>query len=707
MSWKAWGFHPSAAAGAAALLALPMAAQAETGPTQPFLEVAETVVVTAQRTPGPGVAVDGASDYSVTAADIAALPAGTNTALSDVLTQMPGVSADQNQQIHIRDTEGPQFQYQINGALVPLDINTNPPFLSMINPQFVRRLDLLTGVLPARYSYATGGIVDIATKDGCSDPGGSLTLFGGMRSTFSPSAEYGGCAGRFGYYVSALYQQSNTAFSSATPGPDAIHDWTNQGQGFGHFTYALDDDTKLSLVLSGAASDNQLPNVGGLTPQYVLAGATAKPSSAIDSDLDFRDALAILTLDGALGDGLSYKLSYAAHSISEDFRPDNAGELIYQGVASTASHVDHDNSLQGDIDWQRGSHDLGAGFYIASYDVTGHDSSLVFPVDPATLAVGTTPVTVTSSNDADNVVVGLYLGDLWQLDDRWRLNLGLRWDALTGFTHHQQLDPTINLSYAPDTDTTLHAGFARYMQVPSFLGISSNVAAAFANTTGAGPNGIAAPMTEDDFEWDAGFVRRITPELSLSEDNFYEITDHYLDTGQFGVVPIFAPFNYRHGTIWGTELAIDYKTRAFSAFANLSLGRNHQQGVATGQFNFDPVELAYIDAHHIVLDHQPLFGLATGATYSWHDWSFGLDADYSSGLRAGFADQDHLPATFQVNASIARGFEVPGIGKVVDRLVLLNVLDRTNLIRPQNGIGIFQSAYGPRFTIYDALTVPL
>ena len=85
---------------------------------------------------------------------------------------MPGVAIDQNQQIHIRNTEGPQFQYQINGMLVPLDINTNPPFLSMINPLFVKQLDLLDGVLPARYSYATGGVVDIQTKDGCEQPGG-------------------------------------------------------------------------------------------------------------------------------------------------------------------------------------------------------------------------------------------------------------------------------------------------------------------------------------------------------------------------------------------------------------------------------------------------------------------------------------------------------------------------------------------------------
>src|SRR5580700_10107520 len=139
-----------------------------------------------------GVSSTGAVKYTVTAQDISNLPQGENTNITDVLTQMPGVAIDQNQQIHIRNTEGPQFQYQINGVLVPLDINTNPPFLSMINPQFVKRLDLLDGVLPARYSYATGGVVDIQTKDGCAEPGGSVTMLVAQRQTLQPSAQLAG-----------------------------------------------------------------------------------------------------------------------------------------------------------------------------------------------------------------------------------------------------------------------------------------------------------------------------------------------------------------------------------------------------------------------------------------------------------------------------------------------------------------------------------
>src|SRR5215472_12700739 len=165
-----------------------------------------TVVIEATSTAGPAVSPTGANQYGIDAEDIAAAPKGRTAPITDVLAQMPGVSIDQNQQIHIRSTEGPQFQYQVNGVLIPLDINTNPSFLSMINPTFVKRLDLLDGVLPARYSYATGGVVNIETRDGCADPsGGAASLRVGQRDTIEPSLEYAGCHGRLSSYMSALY----------------------------------------------------------------------------------------------------------------------------------------------------------------------------------------------------------------------------------------------------------------------------------------------------------------------------------------------------------------------------------------------------------------------------------------------------------------------------------------------------------------------
>jgi outer membrane receptor protein involved in Fe transport len=674
----------------------------------PIPKQLRTVRVEATRLGGPGVSAAGSSDYAVTQQDILNLPQGENSALSEVLAQMPGVSIDQNEQIHIRDTEGPQFQYQINGVMVPLDINTNPPFLSMINPMFVRRIDLLTGVLPARYSYATGGIVAIDTKDGCSaPPGGTLSILGGQRATFQPSLEQSGCDGRLSYYASALYSQSNTAFSAATPGPTPYHDATQGGQALTVFGYRLAAATRLSLILSGAANDNQLPNVPGLSAQYALEGTSGPPSQDIDSYLNFRDALAIAAIDSAPREDLHWQLAYSFHTIVQAFRPDAAGELIYQGVASTATHRDSDNSLQGDLTWRLGEHTFGTGFYGGGYSAHIEDSSLVFPVDATGAQISAVPLGIVNDAQRLNWLSGLYLNDLWTLSPRLAANVGLRWDRVTGFTHGSQLDPTLNLSWKLTRDTMVHAGFARYFQVPIFQGISPTAPTAFAGTTAAGPPGAVSPVTEDDYLWDVGLLAHLTRRLSLSEDNYYERTRHYLDTGQFAVVPIFAPFNYGNGHMWGSELGVHYQRGRLSSYANLTIGRNWQQGVATGQFNFDPLELAFIESHAILLDHQPLVGATAGLNGTWRRFMAGIDGTYSSGLRAGFADQEQLPHVLQINLSIERTFSVPGLGTITDRLSVLDLTDRVNLIRPANGIGIFQAAYGPRRTIYDTVTVPL
>jgi outer membrane receptor protein involved in Fe transport len=690
------------------ILVLPAGGTAQSVSITLSAQTAVTLAVQAARIRAQnGVSSTGANKYTVTAQDIADLPRGENTTITDVLTQMPGVAIDQNQQIHIRNTEGPQFQYQINGVMVPLDINTNPPFLSMINPMFVNRLSLLDGILPSRYSYATGGVVSIQTKDGCEQPGGSVSMYGGQRNTIQPSFQYGGCDGNFSYYVSGLYSQSNTAFSSATPGPDAIHDHTNQGQGFGYFTYNLSPTTRLSLITSFAASNNQLPNQANLTP--LLMGFNQYPSADINSYLNFRDYLGILALNGAPAPGLSYQIAYAAHYISQNFLPDNLGELIYQGVASTAFHSDLDNTLQGDLTYRLGSHTLTAGFYLGEYGVEADDNSLVFKVDSDGNPEGPpyVPVRVVNNANKINLLTGIYAEDTWQLTEKLRVNFGVRWDRLSGFTYNDQVDPSVNLVYLPWSNTTLHGGFARYMQVPSFQGISPGAPAAFAGTTGLAGTGTVTPETEDDYEWDIGAVQQVMKRITVSEDAFYEYTKHYLDTGQFGVVPIFAPFNYKHGYIWGTETATTYHADNLSLYANLTIGRNMQKGVATGQFNFDPDELGYINRHYIVLDHQPLYGASGGATYRWGPYAFSFDTLYSSGLRGGFADLWSLPHVTQVNLSGQRTFHVPYIGEISDRITLLNIFDRTNLIRPAEGIGIFQAAYGPRITVYDTLTVPL
>ena len=154
-----------------------------------------TLPVTASRVhPQNGLTATGVSKYTFTARDITGLPQAEATPLNQVLLQMPGVALDQNQEIHIRG-EHAGIQYQMNGILLPLDLNNDPTFTQLLNSYFVKSVSLIDGVLPAEYGYRTSGVMEISTKNGCDDPHNEFTIYGGQRDTAQPSFQLADAVG--------------------------------------------------------------------------------------------------------------------------------------------------------------------------------------------------------------------------------------------------------------------------------------------------------------------------------------------------------------------------------------------------------------------------------------------------------------------------------------------------------------------------------
>jgi outer membrane receptor protein involved in Fe transport len=669
-----------------------------------------TLPITVARNYVPnGLSDTGASKYTFTSKDIENLPEGEATPLNEVLLQMPGVALDQNQEIHIRG-EHAGIQYQLNGIMLPLDINNDPTFTQLLNSYFVQSVSLIDGVLPAEYGYRTSGVVDIHSRSGCGGAQNEFTIYGGERDAASPSFALGGCHGDFSYYLTGVYEHSNLGLSSATPGTEPIHDTTNQGQGFAYLTYNVSSDVRLSLISGMTVAANQFPNRPNLPPMYALKGAppAGYPSADIDSNLDQRDYYAVFALDGAPSERAAYQLAYSVHYNRENFNPDPPADLIYQGISSKIFTSDLSNSLQGSFSYQLGAHALKTGFYFGEYGVESDNTSQAFPI------VGgkplDTPISVTSDLNKINLVYGVYIQDTWKLTDTLSVNYGSRWDRVSGFANDSQFSPTINFIWKARPDTTIHAGFARNFQVPNFQNLSSGITKLSGTTGGVGP-GIplgTSLYAETDYTWDVGYCHQIAPNLVMTQDSYFRIDRHYLDEGQFGFVPLDAPFNYVRGYGAGLENSLTYTLPQLTLRGTVFVAREEVRGVASGQYNFSPLaQLEYIDKHYIVLDHTPLVGASWGAAYRWRRYNFTFDGLYSSGLRGGFANTTQLPNVWQFNASGARDFDLPRIGTVTDRIVLINLFDRTNLIRPATGIGVFQSAYGPRFAVYDALTIPL
>ncbi|MBF6568552.1 MAG: TonB-dependent receptor [Candidatus Binataceae bacterium] len=652
----------------------------------------------------------GNSAYTMTEKNIEQLPAGANTSMSQVLLQMPGVAQDENGQVHIRGAHA-DLQWRVNGIMLPLDSFSG--FGQVLSPSSIRSLSLITGALPAEYGYRDSGILDIQTKDGCTDPGGRFELYGGQRETSRPSFEYGGCKGKFSFYVTGFYLRDNIGLSSATPGPTPIHDLTDQGQGFGYFSYFLNAVTKLSLITGVSVADNQFPNYPGRIPEYSLAGVnpTSYPSTILDENLAQRYYFGILSLQGSIGAKFDYQIAYTAKYNTLKFTPDPIGDLIYQGVASRAFHSELANTLQGDLTYRLDkSHTLSAGFYAGEYGETLDDTSSVFPADSSGRQTSDVPLSVMDNTNGVAWLVGVYGQDIWRISEKFTLIYGLRWDQMIGFAGSaNQLSPRANLVFIPRKHMALHVGFSRYFQTPSFYTISPRSVSAFSGTTAAVLPGVAQPRPESDWYFDlGGTVSELLPGLTLGEDAYFELAHNLIDLGQFGFVPIFAPFNYLNGRIYGAETTISYQLgKTLSLGSNFSYSVAQGEDVVTGQFNFTAAELTYAHSHYIYLDHQQFYTASAWAAYTWGPYLFSLDGTYGSGLRAGFANTAQVPFNWTINLGAARSFDVSRVGKVTARLVLINAFDRTNILREGTGIGVFVPAYGPRQAFYGSISVPL
>jgi outer membrane receptor protein involved in Fe transport len=74
-------------------------------------------------------------------------------------------------------------------------------------------------------------------------------------------------------------------------------------------------------------------------------------------------------------------------------------------------------------------------------------------------------------------------------------------------------------------------------------------------------------------------------------------------------------------------------------------------------------------------------------------------------LRTGFANLDHVPGYTQCNFALAHEFHAWKNRKPLNlRLSVVNLFDRSYLLRSGTGIGEFAPQYGPRRGLFVGLT---
>ncbi len=710
-----------------ALASEPALADASTDPNTPDATAApslQEITVTAERLNEARAGIQtqtGASTYTIDAAALEATPGGDNTLLNQVIMQAPDVAQDSFGQFHVRG-EHNGLQYRLNGIILPEGISA---FGQSLDPRLISSMNLITGALPAEYGLRTAGIIDLTTKNGLLQPGGSVSMYGGSHGTVQPSINYGGGSGAFSYFVSADMLRSDLGIESPDGSSNPIHDHTTQYHGFGYFEDILDEQNRVALVLGSSVGKFQIPDLNSGQPSL---GLTVNGQSAFASN-DLNENQREITQFGALSwqhsaGAFDSQTSFVARYSSLTFEPDPVGDLLFTGIAQNAFKQNTAYALQNDASYHLNeTHTLRAGLFLQSDHSISQTESQVLLTDAAGVPLSDVPTTIGDNGTRTEWIGSLYLQDEWKLQPNLTVNYGLRFDRFTAYTSASQASPRLNVVWMVLPATTVHAGYSRYLSPPPFELVGGETISKFTNTTSPPLSpGASAPLPERANYYDLGVQQKVSKELTLGLDSYYKQSHNLIDEGQFGAPIILTPFNYLYGRQFGVEFTANYVAGPLSTYLNLSAQSAKGKDIDSAQFNFAPADLAFIANNFIHLDHEQEQTASGGIAYSWNDTRLSADFLLGSGLRAdldlppgettlyggtGIPNGEHLPFYTQVNFGSSHVFRFDGAGTLTVRFDVINVFDREYQIRNGTGVGVGAPQFGPRRGFFLGLSKSL
>jgi outer membrane receptor for ferrienterochelin and colicin len=623
------------------------------------------------------------TSYEISEEEIAKLPLGDDTGLINLLARtMPSFVEGSYGQVFIRSFDT-NIQYQIDG--VPLPSSLSNMFGDAFKPRNIDHMEVMTGGLPAEYGQRVAAVVNIITKSGYENPGGTIDLNYGTYNSTSPELVYGGSngSGKFHYFLSANYRRTDRGLDTPQPkavddqyhgGTQTIHDGSHGHNEFVRLDWDIGSTDKVSTVLTNAQTFFQVPNYPDsfsptdaiFQPNFVdpwgNKGAYLYTPATTDDWQRENNIYAMTSWNHTVNASESLKMSvyykYSGIHFQNDPPNDLASITLVPGSKPSSFYENrHVNTggLKGDYDFQvNDRHLVKFGAEVAVSKAEG-------VINLITLARGSTTTLISASdgNPATGVFESVYAQDAFKISKSLILNYGLRFDA-TQFTFADAtptdslLQPRIGLTWLKDERTKYHIFYGRLFQPAPLENVRTTYAA-----VGQGSLVPYDIKPEKDHYFEAGIDRQIGSGMVLKATGYYVMATDMLDNVQVLNTSISQPINWATGTTIGAELSLRGQiTPEWSEILNYAYSQSQGDGQSGGFFigTFESTNSSNeVDTY---TDQTQLHTVSASTTYSKNGFWATPQLLFGSGFYTGpDTAQVKLPAHFTVDFSLGYGFQ--------------------------------------------------
>ncbi|PWU10749.1 MAG: hypothetical protein C5B47_01755 [Verrucomicrobia bacterium] len=640
---------------------------------------------------------------------IETLPQGNDISLPKLLaTTTPGAVQGPFGQTYFRGNHA-NIQYQIDGVQMP-DSPSNT-FGQVFSPRNIDHMEVITGGIPAEYGERLAAVINVLTKSGPEQPGGSVEINYGSYDTFSPTAAYGGSneSGGFHYYASANYYQTSRGLDTPQPkdssnidqgGEDSVHNKATGNNEFLKLDWLLDNSNKFSLIGFNSTNTVQIPNF---------------PSSFSSTDPIFNtsnkygnDPLIYIPADTDdwQNEVNSYIQTIWKHSFSDrsflqvapyykysyiHFQNDPTNDLVSgnaKAVSFYESRTVNNFGLKTDYTLRiNDQHLFKTGIQVQSSVAQGKISVQQSLASPPVVDDGTDK----------GMFESIYAQDDYSISKQLVLNVGLRFDA-TQFTFSDvspsdsMLQPRIGLNYMVTDTTKLHVFYGKLFQPAPIENLRRTYVA-----TGGGSLPAYDVKAEKDDYYEAGIAQQFLESHVAMLNVYYKDATNMLDDQQLFNTSIAQPYNFANGFAYGVEFSIKGEISShWSDYLNYSYEIAKGRGIGGGFFATGTPS----DNDYHFLDHVQMQTANAGVTYKENQFYWTGQALYGSGLRTGDQNNTSLPAHLTFDTTVGYSFNGDSWAtKFKLSADILNILDNPYPISIANGFNGSHYAAGRQFFV--------